>query len=157
MRKRKPVTTSKSVRGRKIGAQPQRTKQDVVRGPKSISLDDLAAASPESLGTRKPETPVVQNETSVSQHEVAQIVTSNNSRNESDHFSAIAYAQAYHAKLFEIAQANVQLALEFLHRIAGASSPFEILPVLVEFTSKPIDMLQKYSREIAELNTGRLL
>ncbi len=154
MSKRKPPSASKRMRG----AQPQRAKQDVVRGPKSNPLHALAAGSTESFHDGpKPEAPAVEKETSVLQDDVNEIMTSKNSRNEFDCSLAMAYGQAYQAKLFEMAQANMQLALEFAQRIAATRSPFESLSVLVEFTSKPIDMFQKYSKEMAELNTRRLM
>ena len=156
MSKRKPTTASKRTRGRKIGAQPQRARQDVVRGPKDNYLHDVPPGPTESLGGPKPEALVIENNTSVLQADVPQTVTSKDSGNGSDFFSAITHLQAYQAKIFEMTQANVQLAFEFTQRIAGTSSPFEILAVLVEFASKPIDMFQKYSKEMTELNTRRL-
>jgi predicted ATP-binding protein involved in virulence len=158
MSKRKAPKASKRMRGSKISAQPQRTKQHVVRGPKSNPPHALAAGTTESLHDEaKPELPVVENETTALQHDVSPMMTSNNSGNWSDFSLAIAYMQAFQAKLFEMGQANMQLAFEFTQRIAATRSPFEILSVLIEFTSKPIDMFQKYTKELAELNTRRLV
>ena len=65
--------------------------------------------------------------------------------------------QAYQAKLLEMAQANMQFAFEFAQKLATIRSPFEILSVIAEFTSKRIDMFRKYSKEMAELSTKRLI
>ena len=51
--------------------------------------------------------------------------------------------RAYQAKLLEMAQANMQFALEFAHRLATVRSPPEILRVIEEFTSKQIAMFRK--------------
>jgi len=64
--------------------------------------------------------------------------------------------QAYQAKLLEMAQANMQFAFEFAQRLSAIRSPFEILAVIVEFTSKRIDMFQNYLKDMAELNTRQL-
>ena len=69
--------------------------------------------------------------------------------------SATANVRAYQAKLLEMAQANMQLTFEFAQRFATIRSPFEILSVIAEFTSKRIAMFQKYSIEMAELGTKR--
>ena len=70
---------------------------------------------------------------------------------------ATANVQAYQAKLLEMTQGNMKFAFEFVQRLATIRSPFEILTVIAEFTSKRIDMFQKYTKEMAELNTKRLI
>jgi len=61
--------------------------------------------------------------------------------------------RAYQAKLLEVAQANMQFALEFAQRLATIRSPFEFLSVNAEFTSKRFDMFRKHSKEMVELST----
>jgi Phasin protein len=73
-----------------------------------------------------------------------------------DFSSAAANVQAYQAKLLEVAQANLQFAFEFAQRLAAIRSPFEVLGVTAEFTSKRIAMFQKHSKEIAGLSTERM-
>jgi hypothetical protein len=72
-----------------------------------------------------------------------------------DFSSATANVQAYQAKLLEIAQANMQFALEFAQRLAAIKSPVEFLRVIEELTSKRIAMFRKYSKEIGELGLTR--
>ena len=64
--------------------------------------------------------------------------------------SATANVRAYHAKLLEMAQANMTFAFEFSQRLATIRSPLEFLNVIAEFTSKRIGMFGKYSKEMAE-------
>jgi hypothetical protein len=57
---------------------------------------------------------------------------------------------AYQAKLVEMAQANMQFAFEFAHRLATIRSPVELPGVIAELTNKRIAMFWKHSREIAQ-------
>jgi hypothetical protein len=57
--------------------------------------------------------------------------------------------QAYHAQFLEMAHANTQFAFEFSQRLATIRSPLEFFAVIAEFTSRRIDMIGKYSREMA--------
>jgi hypothetical protein len=79
----------------------------------------------------------------------------NDSNKGFDFSSAAANVRAYQAKLLEMAQANMQFALEFAHRLATVRSPVEILRVIEESTSKQIAMFRKYSKEMVELSTKR--
>ena len=89
MSKRKAQKASKRMHGSKISAQPHRTKQYVVRGPKSDPLHAIAAGSTESLHDEaRPDSPVVENETTALQHDVS---PGNNSGNGSGFSLAIAY------------------------------------------------------------------
>jgi hypothetical protein len=63
--------------------------------------------------------------------------------------------RAYQAKLAEVAQVNVQFAVEYAQRLATIRSPVEILSVIAEFTSKRIALFQKHLIEMAELSTKR--
>ena len=69
--------------------------------------------------------------------------------------SVAANVQAYQAKLLEMAQANMQFALEFTQRLATVRSPVEIFRVIEEFTSRRTAMFRKHSQEIAELTSRR--
>jgi len=72
-----------------------------------------------------------------------------------DFSSAAANVRAYQAKLLEVAQANIQFALEFAQRVAAVRSPPEFLGVIAEYTNKRIAMFQKYSMEMAEFTALR--
>jgi hypothetical protein len=63
--------------------------------------------------------------------------------------------RAYQAKLLEMAQANMQFALEFAQRFTTVRSPVETLRVIEEFTSKRIAMFRNHSKEMVELSTKR--
>jgi hypothetical protein len=72
-----------------------------------------------------------------------------------DFSSAAATAQAYQSKLLEMAQENMQFALEFPHRLAAVRSPVQLLHVIEEITTKRIAMFRKYSSEMIELSMKR--
>jgi hypothetical protein len=157
MSKRKPATASKRVRRRKIGARAQRTKQAIVKSQKNNPMRAVAAGPTESLhDDPKQDAPIVENRTTVLQDEFSRMISASGSRKRSDFSLAMAYVQAYQAKLLEMAQANMQFAFEFAQRLSAIRSPFEILAVIVEFTSKRIDMFQNYLKDMAELNTRQL-
>jgi hypothetical protein len=157
MSKRKPATASKRVRRRKIGARAQRTKQAVVRSPKNHPLPAVAAGSTEPLhDDPKQEAPIIENRTAVLQDQLNQMMKDNDPRKGSDFPLASAYVQAYQAKFLELAHANMQFAFEFAQRLAAVRSPFEILAVIADFTSKRINMFHKYWKDMAELNTRQL-
>ena len=65
----------------------------------------------------------------------------------------LANVQVYQAKLLEIAQSNLQLAVEFTERLVTIRSPAAFVGLVAEFTSKRIDIFQKYSKEMAELGS----
>jgi hypothetical protein len=69
--------------------------------------------------------------------------------------SATATARAYQAKLLEMAQANMQFALEFGPRLASVRSPVELLRVIEELTKERIAMFRKYSNEMVQLSMQR--
>jgi hypothetical protein len=60
----------------------------------------------------------------------------------------LATARAYQAKLLEMAQANLQFALESGPKLASVRSPVELLRVLEELTKERIAMFRKYSNEM---------
>jgi hypothetical protein len=173
MSKRTPATPSKHIHSPKIVAKGQRAAQDIVRSPKDSRLR-VGAGSTESLPKRhtdsKQEAPLVENSVTALQQEALlvenpatalqddckQMMADNDSKNGFDFFSsAMANVRAYQAKLLEMAQANMQFALEFTQRLATIGSPVEFLSVNAEFTSKRFDMLRKHSKEMVELSTKR--
>ena len=159
MSKRKPATASKHARSPKISAKAHRANQAVVRSPKDSRLRPVAAGPIESPPKRnnesKQETPLVENPATALQDVGKQAMRDNDSSRGFDFSSVAANVQAYQAKLLEMAQANMQFALECAQRLATIRSPVEILGVIAEFTSKRIAMFQKYSIEMAEVGTKR--
>jgi hypothetical protein len=159
MNKHKPATASKHVRRPKIVAKAQRTKQAIVRSPKSSTLRSVAEGStrspPEPHNDSPQEAFLVQNPATVAQDDFKQTAGDNDSKSGFDLFSATANVRAYQAKLAEIAQANMQFAFEFAQRFATIRSPIEFLKVIEELTSKRIAMFRKYSKELAELGIHR--
>jgi len=137
MTKRKAKTAAKPAR--RVPAKAQRANQAVIRSPKASRLRSLAAdplhelSPPKGHIEPKQETPVVR----------------------FDFSSATATARACQAKLLEMAQANLQFALEFGPRLASVRSPVELLRVLEELTKERIAMFRKYSNEMVRLSMPR--
>ena len=136
MTKRKAKTTAKP--SRRIAARAQRANRSVIRSPKPSRLRSLAASplheiSPKGHIEPKLETPLVR----------------------FDFSSATATARAYQAKVLEMAQANMQFALEFGPRLASVRSPVELLRVLEDVTKERITMFRKYSNEMVQLSMPR--
>jgi hypothetical protein len=135
MTKRKAKSAPKPAR--RVAAKAQRVNQHVIRSPKpsrlrSLATDPLHELSPEVHIEPKPETtPVVRFDLS------------------------LATARAYQAKLLEMAQANMQFALEFGPRLASVRSPVELLRVLEDVTKERITMFRKYSNEMVQLSMPR--
>jgi len=175
MSKRKPATASKHIHRPKIAAKAQRAAQVIVRSPKDSRLRSVGTGSTESLPRRhndsKQEAPLAENPVTALQQEALpvenpalqpatalqddckQTMADNGSKKGFDFFSVSANVRAYQAKLLEMAQANVQFALEFAQRLATIRSAVEFLSVNAEFTSKRIDMFRRHSKEMAELST----
>jgi hypothetical protein len=154
MSKRKPATASKHARRPKIAAKSQRANQAIVRSPKDSRLRPVAADSTESPPKRhndsKQEAPLVENPATAKQ-----AMRDNDSKKGFDFSLTTANVRAYQAKLLEMAQANMQFAFEFPHRLATIRSPVDLLRVIEEFTSKRTAMFRKYSKEMTELSTKR--
>ncbi|MBR1193857.1 hypothetical protein JQ634_34215 [Bradyrhizobium sp. AUGA SZCCT0240] len=72
-----------------------------------------------------------------------------------DFSSATVTVRAFQAKLLEMAQANMQFALEFGPRLASIRSPFQLLRVIEELTKERIAMFRKFSNEMVELSIKR--
>ena len=136
MTKRKAKAAAKPAR--RIAARAQTANRSVIRSPKpsrqrSLAANPLPELSPKGHIEPKQETPVVR----------------------FDFSSATATARAYQAKLLEMAQANLQFALEFGPRFASVRSPVELLRVLEELTKERIAMFRKYSNEMVQLSMPR--
>jgi hypothetical protein len=151
MSKRKPATAPKHARSPKIAAKAQRANQAIVRSPKDSRLRSVAAeSSPKRHNDSKQEAPLVESPAAALQDDFKQTM-----RDGFDFSSATASVRAYQAKLLEMAQANMQFALEFAQRLATIRSPLELLRVIEELTSKRMAMFRKYSKEMVELSTTR--
>ena len=160
MSKRTPEPPSKHIHSPKIAAKAQRAAQDIVKNPKDSRLRSVGAGSTESLPKRhtdsKQEAPLVENPATALQDDCKQMMADNDSKKGFDFFSsATANVRAYQAKLLEMAQANIQFALEFAQRLATIRSPVEFLSVNAEFASKRFDMFRKHSKEMVEISTKR--
>jgi len=158
MNKHKPATASKHVRRPKIVAKAQRAKQATVRSPKHSSLRSVTDGSTETLpepNDSPQQVSLVQNPTTAAQDDFKQTLRDSDSRSGFDLSSATANARAYQAKLLEIAQGNMQFALEFAQRFATIRSPVEFLKVIEELSSRRIAMFRKYSKEMAEMSFHR--
>ena len=159
MSKRKPATASKHARSPKIAAKAHRANQAVVRSRKDSRLRSVAAGAiespPKHHNESKQEAPRVENPTTALQDDGKQTMRDNDSKKGFDFSSATANVQAYQGKLLEMAQANMQFALEFAPRLAAIRSPVELLRVIEELTRERIAMFQRHSTEMAELSTKR--
>jgi hypothetical protein len=136
MTKRKAKTAAKP--SRRIVARAQRANRSVIRSPKPSRLRSLAAKPLHEISPKGHIEPKL--ETSLVRF---------------DFSSATATARAYQAKLLEMAQANMQFALEFGPRLASVRSPVELLRVLEDVTKERITMFRKYSNEMVQLSMPR--
>jgi hypothetical protein len=159
MSKRKPATASKHARRPKIAAKSQRANQAVVRSPKdspsALGCADSTESPPKGHSDSRQEAPLVENPATALQDDCKQAMRDNDSKKGFDFSLATANVRAYQAKLLEMAQANMQFAFEFPHRLATIRSPVDLLRVIEEFTSKRNAMFRKYSKEMTELTTKR--
>jgi hypothetical protein len=158
MTKRKATTASKPARSPRIAAKAQRANPVIIRSPKPSRLRSVAAdpikSSPKDHNDPKQEAPIVESPATTLQDSLKQ-TTESELKKGFDFFSATATARAYQAKLLEMAQANMQFALEFVQRLAAIRSPVELLHVIEELTNKRIAMFRKYSNEMVELSMKR--
>jgi hypothetical protein len=152
MSNRKRAIASKRARVPRKAARAQRNKQAIVRSPKDNPLRSVAAGSTESPKLHddsKQKAPVVENQVAALQDGFRQRMRDNNPKKGFDLSLVTANMEAYQAKFLEMAQANMQFAFEFGQRLVTIGSPFEFFAVIVEFTSRRIDMFRKYSKEMA--------
>jgi hypothetical protein len=115
-----------------------------------------AESPPKAHFDSKHVAPLVENPvTTLEADRKIQIMADDAAKKGFDLSSATANVRAYQAKLQEIAQADMRFAFEFAQRLAAIRSPIEFPRLIAEFTGKRIAMFMGYSREIAELSTGR--
>jgi hypothetical protein len=82
---------------------------------------------------------------------------SESSSNKGLDFSSVAAAGAtYQIKLFEIAQANMQLAFEYAQALTAVRSSGEFVSVTSEYAKKRMDMFNKHTKELAEFLPSQL-
>lgn len=143
MSKRKPATASKHARRPRMVAKAQRTAQAIIRSPK-------AGVPPVSADSQQDALPV---KNAALQNDSKQMTENNSKRGVDILSSANANVRAYQAQLLEMAQTNMQFALEFAQRLAMIKAPLEFPGVIAEFTNKRIAMFRKHSSEMAELST----
>jgi hypothetical protein len=159
MSKRKAATTSKPARSPRIAAKAQRANQAIVRSPKHSRLRSVAIGSIESSSKRpdgaKQEAPLAESPATALQDAFKQTMRDTESKKGFDFSSATSTAQAYQAKLLEMAQANMQFAIELAQRLAAIRSPVQLLRIIEELTSQRIAMFRKYSNEMVELTMKR--
>jgi hypothetical protein len=153
MSKRKPAKASKQARS-KVASKAQRASQAVVRSPKP-SHRQIAAGStmaPELHKDPRPDTPVLEkpvaalpvleNPAIASQDDSQRPVRDNEFTKPFDVSSAPANIGTYPTKLPELVRGQMQLALEFVQRLAQMKSPFEFPSVFSELTIKQFAMFQ---------------
>ena len=159
MSKRKPATASKHAHSPKIAAKAQRATQAVVRSTKDNRQRPVGVRSNQSPPKRhddaQQEALPVENPVTALRDESKQAMTDNGSKKGIDFSSATANVRAFQAKLLEIAQANMQFALEFAQRLATIRTPVELPSVIAEFTGKRIAMFRKHSTELARISIQR--
>jgi len=158
MSNRKPATAAKRAHtSKKVAQKAQRAAQAVVRSSiaRRAPAADSTKSPPEPQSDADQEARLVDSPAMVIQDDSEQTMRVTESKTEPVFSSAMASTGAYQAKLLEMAQANMKLALEFAQRIAWIRSPFEFPSVIAEFTAKRIDLLRKHSKEIAELTVKR--
>lgn len=168
MSKRSPATASKRARTPKTVLKAQRAKPAVVRSPKLGAervVEEAAAKSPSRAHNTSKSADRVANPAptlaaprgEISAAAAARVgnppaalhyerKASNSALGKGfDFFAGAANLQAYQAKFFDIALANVQLAFDFAQRLAAIRSPFDMFGVTAEFTGKRIALLRKFA------------
>ena len=170
MSKRSPATASKRARTPKTITKAQRAKPAVVRSPK-LGAERVVEAGPAKSPSRahnssKPADRVVAtpaatleaarrveisaaaaardgNPAAALHYQRKAGVTNGASNKGFDFFAGAANLQAYQARFFDMALANMQLAFEFAQRLATIRSPFDMFGVTAEFTGKRMALLRK--------------
>jgi Phasin protein len=166
MSKRKPAIASKHAHSPRIAAKAQRASQAIVRSPKEGVSRAVGAGSTEpspkhqnnleqdALFAEHAE-PFIKNPETTVQNDSKQIMEDESKKAVDCLSSANASVWTYQAKLLEVAQANMQFAVEFAQTLAAIRSPAEFPSVIAELTSKRIAMFRKHSTELTELSTKR--
>ena len=152
MSKRKPAKSSKRARSPAIAARAHGKKQTVVKSARDNLLCSVATGPIESLElhddpkeeapkAEKQEAPIAANPVQIGRSQMRGF----------DFASATGNMVAYQAKLLEMTQANVRSALDCSQKLATIRSPFQFVDLIVEFTKRQADMLEKQSTEMAAL------
>jgi len=153
MSKRKPSKSSKRARSPAMATRAHGKTQTVVKSARGNLLRSVAAGPIESSlelhddpkeevpKVEKRETPIAANPTQVGRSQMRGF----------DFASATGNMVAYQAKLLEMTQANVRSALDCSQKLATIRSPFQFVDLIVEFTKRQADMLEKQSTEMAAL------
>jgi len=156
MTKRKATTVSKPARSPKITAKAQRAKSAMIRGHKPSRVHSITADSikspPKDHNNSKQEAAIIEIAATALQDPLQQ---KPELKKWFGFSSATATAQAYQAKLLEMAQANMQFTLEFAQRLGAVRSPVQLLHVIEELTTERIATFRKYSSEMIELSMKR--
>ena len=153
MSKPKSAKASKPVGSRKPTAKPQTARQAVIRGPKPRHLRSVAPASAKPspmLHSRldaalleKPVTAIPVSEKPMVSDDASQSPMRQNDLPKAFNvFSATANVGVYQKKLQEIAQAHMQLAIQFVQRLAQIKSPFEMPGVFAELATQQLAIFQ---------------
>ena len=148
MTKRKATTPSKPARRPKIAAKAQRA--NAIRSPKP----NRVRTAPQDHDDPKQKASIAARPATALQDPLERTMEPQ-SKKGFELSSATATARAYQAKLLEMAQANMQLAIEYAQRLATMRSPFELPGLVAEFTSKRIAMFRKHSAEMVKIGTNR--
>jgi hypothetical protein len=158
MSNRKSATAPKRAHtSKKVAQKAQRAAQAVVRSPiagRAPAAGSIKSA-PEPQNDTGQEAHLVDSPAIVLQDDSKQTMTDDEPKRKLEFSSGMASVGAYQAKLLEMAQANMKLALEFAQRLALIRSPLEFPSVIAEFTTKRIDLFRKHSKEMAELTIKR--
>ena len=157
MPKRKATTASKPARSLKITAKAQRAKSAIIRGPKPsrvhlVAADSIKSSSNDHNDSKQEAAALIEIAATALQDPLQQ---KPEFKKGFDFSSATATARAYQANLLEMAQANMQLGIEFAQRLAAVRSPVQLLHVIEELTTKRMAMFRKYSSEMIELSMKR--
>jgi hypothetical protein len=154
MSKRKPAKSSKRARSPAIATRAHGKKQALVKSARDDLLRSVAAGPIESPlelhDDPKEEAPKVEKQEAPNAANPVQVGRSQ--MRGFDFASATGNMVAYQAKLLEMTQANARFALDFSQKLATIRSPFQFVDVIVEFTKRRADMLEKHSTEMAALS-----
>jgi len=152
MSKRKPAKSSKRPQPA-IATRAHGKKQAVVKSARDNLLRSVATGPIESPlelhddpkeqapNVEKQEAPIAANPVQVGPSQMRGF----------DFASATGNMVAYQAKLLEMTQANMRFAWDFSQKLATIRSPFQFVDLIVEFTKRQADMLEKQSTEMAAL------
>jgi hypothetical protein len=154
MSKRKAAKWSKRPRSPAIGTRAHGKKQAIVKSPRDNLLLRSVAAGPIESPLELHDDPkqvapkVEQQEAPIAAKPVQD---SPSQMRGFDFASATRSVVAYQAKLLEMTQANMRFPFDFSQKLATIGSPFQFVDLIVEFTKRWADMLERQSTEMAAL------